>query len=86
MVRKNHLTTAESIRSAVDEALKLSFESCDDPLDLDEELFEPPMKVAWDQDKYPDWLQGHSVREKSEVGVAMAKVGAQSNASWQMSY
>lgn len=71
---------AASAQVAIDQVLTAAFEYTDGGLDLDSELVDLRLEPCWDQDKNPDWLPGVSVKGKCEVGLAMARHGATSEA------
>ena len=77
-VTENSITCRAAARQAINEVLRIGFEFTDGSIDLETELLEIPPEIDWTVDKRPDWLPGESIRAKCEIGLAMARAGADS--------
>jgi len=85
-VRTSPPTSGQGARKAIDDALRLSFDFTEDPLDFGSELVEVQPSIDWTVDKYPQWLPFQSVQGKCEVGVALARTGAGNRSTYELSY
>ncbi len=65
-----------STKRAVDEVFRLAFAHTDPDMDYESELLEVEPAINWEFEKNNGWLTGLSPRAKCEIGVAMAKLGA----------
>lgn len=82
-VSRNGYGDKDSLKAANDECLVLAFEHTGDPLDLDNDLAEPPVEEVL-LDKSPDWFSGAPMDFKCDVGRIMARNNVPYRSSWKL--
>jgi len=82
-VLQNGYESKDQIRASIDECLEISFAYTGEGIDLDQELFVPPLPEP-EFDKYPDWFEGASPLMKCEIGRIMARENIPDGCTWSI--